>query len=48
VDADDYLDWCGTYVWELRQLGQADTCDTRLDALSAGGCDGHTAAWTLR
>jgi hypothetical protein len=48
LDPDDYLDWCDTYVWELRQLGQSDTCDTRLDALAAGGCAGHAAAWAVR
>lgn len=44
-DAADYADWCATYTWELRQLGESDTCDARLDALAEGGCDGHAAAW---
>ncbi len=30
ADPADYENGCDTFVWELRELGQADSCATRL------------------
>lgn len=44
ADADDYLNWCDTYSWELRQLGEESTCASRRTILREASCsDG--AAW---
>lgn len=45
ADAADYDDWCATWAWELRQLGQADTCAARIPTFETGTCDDYHAAW---
>jgi hypothetical protein len=44
-DANDYDNWCGTYTWELRQLGEADSCAERLPVFTDGTCDDYYDAW---
>lgn len=45
ADADDYDDWCATYAWELRQLGEADACAEKLPIFEEGTCDDYADAW---
>lgn len=48
TDAADYENWCATYTWELRQLGEADTCAEKLPMFEDGTCDDYDAAWSAR
>jgi hypothetical protein len=45
TDAEDYDDWCATYSWELRQLGEAATCAEKLPVFEEGTCDDYYDAW---
>lgn len=46
TDAADYANWCATYAWELRQLGEADTCAETRTTLEGGTCEDAAAAWS--
>jgi hypothetical protein len=41
----DFANWCATWTWEARQLGEADTCDERLATFESGDCDDYRGAW---
>lgn len=43
----DYDNWCETFSWELRELGQADTCTDRLALVEAGNCTEYYDAWAV-
>jgi hypothetical protein len=46
-DPADYEGWCATYTWELRQLGQADSCADRTSALEAATCADYGQVWEV-
>jgi hypothetical protein len=41
----DYRNWCETYSWELRQLGEVDQCAQLRDAVTGVDCAGYASAW---
>lgn len=43
ADAADYTNGCETFTWELRELGQADTCATRLAVFRGDASEGEDA-----
>ena len=47
TDAVDYADWCDTWTWELRQLGQAASCDARRVVFEDGTCDDYLDVWEV-
>jgi hypothetical protein len=46
-DEQDYRNWCDTWAWEARQLGEADRCAAMLPAMEEGTCEDYDAAWSL-
>lgn len=46
-DAADFRNWCDTWAWEQRQLGQADRCAEVTGALEDADCMGYAAAWSV-
>lgn len=46
ADASDYRNWCDTWSWEARQLGEADQCEEVRTALLEGTCDDYPDAWS--
>ena len=42
---EDFANWCDTWSWEQRQLGQEATCAEKLPELRDGDCDAFYAAW---
>ena len=46
ADEADYEDWCSTWTWEQRQLGEAAACSEKLVAFEDGDCNGYYAAWS--
>ncbi|MDP2306922.1 MAG: hypothetical protein Q8P18_12935 [Pseudomonadota bacterium] len=45
--AAEYDDWCETFSWELRELGQADSCGDRLALVEGGECSEYYDAWAV-
>lgn len=45
ADAADYRNWCETWTWEARQLGEAASCAEKLDTFREGTCDDYYATW---
>lgn len=45
--AADYDNWCDTFAWELRELGQADTCAERQALVEGGTCSDYYDAWAV-
>ena len=41
----DYENGCETFAWELRELGQAETCGARLETFEDGTCSDYHDAW---
>lgn len=42
---EDYANWCDTWAWEQRQLGEEAVCDDKLPTFRDGDCDAYYAAW---
>lgn len=45
--AADYDNWCDTYAWELRELGQDYTCADRQTLIEEGSCADYYEAWAI-
>lgn len=45
ADAEDYANWCDTWAWEQRQLGEEAVCEEREATFRDGDCDAYYAAW---
>lgn len=42
----DYQNWCETWTWEVRQLGEQDQCATKEAVFADGTCEEYYAAWS--
>lgn len=45
ADAADYQDWCQTWAWEARELGEAERCEAMESAFTDGDCEAYDNAW---
>lgn len=41
----DFGDWCATWVWEQREVGNAEQCTTNLPVLEDGTCADYPGLW---
>lgn len=44
-DPVDYANWCQTWAWEARQLGEADQCAAMETTFRDGTCAEYYDAW---
>lgn len=43
----DHANACETFAWELRELGQGDSCAARRATFADGTCDDYYDAWEV-
>jgi hypothetical protein len=46
ASAADYDDWCATWTWEVRELGEEAQCADKRPIFEDGTCEDYYDAWS--